>query len=44
MHAQLNLHLIFNRGEAYFTGAATSTIAQFRLILHHIGFLLKHNG
>jgi len=31
MHAHLNLHLIFKRGEAFFTGAATSTIAQFRI-------------
>jgi hypothetical protein len=26
MHAQLNLHLIFNRGEAYFSGAATTLV------------------
>jgi len=30
MHAQLNLHLIFNRGEAYFSGAANLKIAQLR--------------
>jgi len=33
MHAQLNLHLIFNRGEAYFTGAANLKIAQFKFNL-----------
>jgi len=39
--AQLNLHLIFNRGEAYFSGSANLKITQFRLKIP-VNFYVKN--